>query len=91
MICIDPIDPRAELCDVKYAKQYSNEGFRLLAAAVVKQAAKDKAKSFFFSPQFELFMPNYNGEKFWEQIEENYISKGKWFSDKEFTKEESYE
>lgn len=89
MISIEANDPRAEYCDIKYAKQYSNEGFRLLAAAVVKQAAKDKAKSFFFSPQFELFMPNYNGEKFWNQIEENYISTGKWFSDKEFTKEES--
>lgn len=91
MIATRPIDLRDEYCDIKYAKQYSNEGFRLLAAAVVKQAAKDKAKSFFFSSQFELFMPNYNGEKLWNQIEENYISKGKWFSDKEFTKEESYE
>ena len=91
MIATRPIDPRDEYCDIKYAKIYSNEGFRLLAAAVVKQAAKDKAKSFFFSSQFELFMPNYNGEKLWNQIEENYISKGKWFSDKDYSKEESYE
>lgn len=62
-------------------------GISMLAAAVVKQAAKDRAKSFFFSPQFELFMPHCNGEVVWNQIEENYAKKGKWFSDRYYSKE----
>ena len=64
--------------------RYSIQGFKLLAAAVVKQAAKDKAESFFKSEQFKMFMPEYDGTTMWNQIQENYSKTGKWCADKKY-------
>jgi hypothetical protein len=66
--------------DVKDAKYLSEIGFRRLASAIVKQAAKDRAKEFFFSDRFDIFMPQYNGPAIWKQIEENYKQSKKWCS-----------
>lgn len=66
--------------DVKFADNLSEIGFRRLSSAIVKQAAKDRDKKFFYSDRFDIFMPQYNGPAIWQQIEDNYNSLGRWCS-----------
>lgn len=85
MLPIKTSEPPDEVCDIRYAKKISVTGFRMLAVAVVRQAAKDQAESFFYSEHFKMFMPDYDGPALWKQIEENYkASNGRrWFAKEE--------
>lgn len=82
MLPIKNSEPIDEVCDIKYAKTVSEVGFKMLAMAVIRQAAKDQAEGFFYSEHFKMFMPDFDGPALWKQIEENYRnSNGKrWFA-----------
>lgn len=58
---------------------YWKPGWDMLCMAVIIQAAKDKAKYFFYSDYFNYFVTDrLNGPALWDQIQENYKKYGHW-------------
>lgn len=64
--------------------------YEILATAVIMQAAKDHARSFFFMEN-NIFLRKLDGPALWEQIEKNYEEFGKWCRPNEFFNEFSRE
>ena len=71
--------PKSEGPDLPKTDKYWKKGWEMLCMAVIIQAAKDKAKYFFYSDHFRCFVSDrVDGPALWNQIQENYKLYGHW-------------
>lgn len=71
--------PKSEGPTLQKQDFYWKHGWELLCMSVIIQAAKDKARYFFYSDDFAFFTSGkISGPALWEQIEENYNNYGHW-------------
>ena len=71
--------PKSEGPDLPEADNYWKQGWDMLCMAVIIQAAKDRAKYFFFSDHFKFFVSDrIDGPALWYQIQDNYKKHGHW-------------
>lgn len=64
--------------DVLNQTERCEEAYHRLAMAIVRTAAKQRDKKFFYSDWFQMLMPKFDGPALWKQIEENYNECGNW-------------
>lgn len=72
--------------DILETTERCEEAYHRLIMAIVKTAAKQRDRKFFYSDWFMMLMPRIDGPALWKQIEENYREYGNWcrFDDTEF-------